>query len=170
MVEYIFPMNSTNYQHTLVVPKTPTQVYDAITRATDWWTINTDGDTRIVGDEFTVQFGDVHRTKQRITEAITGKRIVWRVTESLLPWLKDSEEWKGTDIIFDIAATSEGTQLTFTHIGLTPEVECFEQCEKGWDYFIGTSLFKLITEGAGLPDTTQRTHMDRIGHVHARNT
>ncbi len=163
-------MNDMNYRHTIVVPQTSKEVHDAISRVADWWTINTDGNTKEVGDEFTVQFGDVHFTRQRITEAVNGKRIVWSVTESHLPWLKDMEEWKGTEIVFDIAVASEGTQVAFTHIGLTPQVECYVQCEKGWDYFIGTSLFKLLTEGVGLPDTTQRTHMDSIGHVHARNT
>lgn len=163
------PMNATNYQHRFTVHATPEQVYEAITRVNEWWTIHTEGSTRALGDEFTVQFGDVHLTKQCITEAVPGKRIVWLVTESHLPWLKDMEEWKGTELVFDIAAANEGTQLTFTHIGLTPQVECFDQCEKGWDYFIGESLFKLIAEGRGLPDTTARTHMDTIGHVRPTN-
>ncbi|MBP6390774.1 MAG: SRPBCC domain-containing protein [Flavobacteriales bacterium] len=163
-------MTATNYQHRFTVHTTPEQVFEAINRVSDWWTINTEGRTKAVGDEFTVEFGDAHRTTQRITGAVPGKRIVWQVIASLLPWLKDVEEWKGTEIIFEISATPEGAQLAFTHIGLTPDVECFEQCQKGWDYFIGTSLFKLITEGAGLPDTTQRSHMDTIGHVHAPNT
>ena len=162
-------MNATNYQHRFTVQATPEQVYEAITRVSDWWAINTEGSTTAVGDEFTVQFGDVHLTKQRITEAVPGKRVVWRVIESLLPWLKDREEWKGTELVFEIAATDDGAQLTFTHAGLTPQLECSDQCEKGWDYFLGESLFKLITEGAGLPDSTARTHMDTIGHVRPTN-
>ena len=162
-------MNTKDYSHTLTLKATPQAVYKAINDVTGWWTINTDGRTERVGDEFTVQFGDVHRTTQRIIEVEHGKRVVWRVTESLLPWLKDREEWKGTEIVFDIAPTTLGTRLTFAHIGLTPKVECFAQCEKGWDYFIGTSLFKLITEGTGMPDTTERTHMDIIGHVSPTN-
>ncbi len=162
-------MNAMNYQHRFTVRATPEQVFEAITRVRDWWTVNTDGSTTVVGDEFTVEFGDVHLTKQRVTEAEHGRRIVWSVTESLLPWLKDREEWKGTEMIFEIDATSSDTQLTFTHVGLTPQVECFEQCEKGWNYFIGDSLYKLIAHGAGLPDTTARTHMDTIGHVRPTN-
>ena len=162
-------MNNTNYHSTFVVRRTPGEVYDAITRVTEWWTIHTDGSTREAGDEFTVQFGDVHLTKQRITETSPDQRIVWAVTESHLPWLEDMEEWKGTELVFEIAATPEGTQLTFTHMGLMPNVECFAQCEKGWDYFIGTSLFQLITTGTGQPDTTERTHMDTIGHVSPKN-
>lgn len=162
-------MISRSYTRTLSLDRTPQQVFDAVCNVTAWWTINVEGSTRAVGDEFTVQFGDVHLTKQLITEAVPGKRIVWLVTESHLPWLKDMEEWKGTTIVFDIAAGPKGSQLTFTHDGLTPRVECFEQCEKGWDYFIGTSLLQFITEGMGLPDTTQRSHMDTIGHVHPTN-
>lgn len=162
-------MSDTNYRHYITVQAAPDEVYEAITRVNEWWTIHTEGSTKALGDEFTVQFGDVHLTKQRITEAVPGKRIVWRVAESHLPWLKDREEWKGTELVFEIAVTKDGAQLTFTHIGLTPQVECFGQCEKGWDYFIGESLFKLIVEGTGLPDTTARTHMDTIGHVHPKN-
>lgn len=158
-------MNMENYQHAFIVQRTPMDVFEAVTRVTDWWTINTDGCSEHDGDEFTVQFGDVHRTTQRVTEALPGERIVWHVTESHLPWLKDTQEWKGTDIMFAIEATPEGTRLRMTHIGLTPQVECFAQCEKGWDFFIGTSLFKLLSEGIGVPDNTQRTHMDLIGHV-----
>ncbi|MEO8066252.1 MAG: SRPBCC domain-containing protein [Flavobacteriales bacterium] len=159
-----------NYSQTFTVRRTPQHVYEAICRVPQWWTIHTDGATEARGDEFSVQFGDVHYTMQRITEAVVGERIVWRVTESRLPWLKDPEEWKGTEMVFDMAAEGDGTRFTFTHIGLIPQVECYLQCEKGWDYFIGTSLFKLITEGTGIPDTTERTHMDSIGHVRATNT
>ncbi len=162
-------MKTPNYQFAFVVPSTPAQVHDAITRVTAWWTINTDGYTKDAGGEFTVQFGDVHLTKQRITETLFGKRIVWSVIESHLPWLKDLEEWKGTEMVFAIEPTEAGTRLTFTHIGLTSSVECFDQCEKGWDFFIGTSLFKLITTGSGQPDTTERTHLDVIGHVRPKN-
>lgn len=162
-------MTTTDYTHSFTVPATPEAVYNAITHVTAWWTINTEGRTEERGDVFTVQFADVHRTTQRITEAQRGKRIVWAVTESYLPWLKDREEWKGTQIVFDLLPVARGTRLTVTHVGLTPQVECFTQCEKGWDFFIGQSLYKLITEGAGLPDTSERTHMDRIGHVHPTN-
>ncbi|HRH39662.1 MAG TPA: SRPBCC domain-containing protein, partial [Flavobacteriales bacterium] len=135
-------MNTPNYTTSFIVQRTVREVHDAICRVTAWWTINTDGNTNAVGDEFTVQFADVHRTKQRITEMVPGQRIVWHVSESHLPWLKDAEEWKGTDIIFDIAAEGAGARLAVTHVGLTPQVECFAQCEKGWNFFIDESLLK----------------------------
>lgn len=162
-------MNGKDYMHTLVVPNRPQEVYDAIARVTEWWTINLEGATAAVGDEFTVEFGDVHRSVQRITEAIPGQRMVWHVTEAHLPWLKDMEEWTGTSMSFEISPEGNGSRLEFVHAGLTPQVECYLQCVKGWDYFIGTSLWKLLTEGKGLPDTTARSHMDTIGHVRPKN-
>lgn len=164
LVEYICPMEP-NYRAAFTVKAAPETVFGAITRVADWWTVNTEGSSAEVGDEFTVQFGDVHRTTQRVVEAEKGRSIRWRVTESRLPWLRDPLEWKGTEIVFEITSIPGGTRLAFTHIGLTPQVECFAQCEKGWDYFIGTSLHQLVTRGVGLPDTTERTHMDTIGHV-----
>ena len=40
-----------------------------------------------------------------------------------------------------------------THVGLTPDKECYEDCNKGWSFYVGESLRKLITEGKGLPGT-----------------
>ena len=162
-------MHAMNYTCSFVVECPPMEAFDAIGRVRDWWTVNTDGSASAVGDEFTVQFGDVHLTTQHVVDAVAGRRMVWRVTRSHLPWLKDAEEWKDTEVIFDIAEEAAGTRITFTHVGLAPQVECFAQCEKGWDYFIGTSLRDLITGGMGKPDTTERTHMDIIGHVHPKN-
>ncbi|HEX2616893.1 MAG TPA: SRPBCC domain-containing protein, partial [Flavobacteriales bacterium] len=82
-------MNDRDYTRMFTVPRTPQEAYDAICNVKGWWTIHTDGDTAAVGDEFTVHFGDVHRTTQRITEADPGRKVVWQVTQSWLPWLKD---------------------------------------------------------------------------------
>lgn len=162
-------MKNADHSTTFVVQRDAREVFEAICRVREWWTVNMDGASRAVGDEFTVQFGDVHLTRQRVVEFVEGKRLTWEVTESHLPWLRDPQEWKGTRIIFGIDPVNEGARLTFTHRGLTPAVECFSQCEKGWEYFIGTSLLNLINTGIGQPDTTERTHMDIIGHVSPTN-
>ena len=46
---------------------------------------------------------------------------------------------------------AKSTQISFTHVGLVPEVECYDMCVKGWDQYVKGSLFKLITEGTGQP-------------------
>jgi hypothetical protein len=49
--------------------------------------------------QFTYLYKDMHRTKQNITELIPGKKTVWRVLESDLSFLKDKNEWTGTEIV-----------------------------------------------------------------------
>ncbi|GAB3165562.1 hypothetical protein GCM10027059_23330 [Myceligenerans halotolerans] len=60
--------------------------------------------------------------------------------------------WTGSDIVFDIAPTADGTELRFTHVGLVPDVECFDACSTAWLHFIDGSLRSLISTGEGLPD------------------
>ena len=52
------------------------------------------------------------------------------------------------------------TQVLFTHVGLVPQVECYDGCTKGWDQYIKGSLFKLLTKGKGEPGLRkkQSTH------------
>ncbi len=37
-------------------------------------------------------------------------------------------------------------------MGLVPEIECYNDCVKGWNFYVNESLFKLMTEGKGIPE------------------
>ena len=87
---------------------------------------------------------------------VPGKKIVWLVTDCNLTWLKDIKEWNGTRIEWKVSTVNNLTQISMTHVGLVPGIECYNDCEKGWNFHIGTSLFKLITEGVGMPDVSTR--------------
>jgi len=52
------------------------------------------------------------------------------------------------------------TEISFRHIGLLPEVECYNDCVKGWDQYVKGSLFKLITEGKGEPQKKKQADPD----------
>ena len=52
---------------------------------------------------------------------------------------------------FEISTKDDSTEICFTNIGLQPQIECYNDCVKGWDQYIKGSLFKLITEGKGEP-------------------
>ena len=41
--------------------------------------------------------------------------------------------------------------MTFTHVGLVPDCECFGACLTGWSHYIHESLLNLINTGKGLP-------------------
>jgi hypothetical protein len=49
--------------------------------------------------------------------------------------------------VFDIARRDGKTQVRFTHAGLLPKQECYEDCAGAWSSLIKSNLRKLITIG-----------------------
>lgn len=139
---------STSYR----VDQSPAEVYEAIVNVRGWWTGEVEGSTEAVGAEFTYRHPPQHYSRQRVVELEPRLRVVWRVTESELSFVSDPAEWTGSEIVFDIVPTAGGTELQFTHIGLVPDVECYDSCSTAWLHYINRSLHSLITTGAGLPD------------------
>ena len=128
------------------VPQSADEVFAAINDVRGWWSGDIDGSTDELGAEFTYQYQDMHRSKQRITEFVPGRRVAWRVLEGYIDFVKDKAEWTGTDITFDISPSATGTEVRFTHVGLAPEAECFETCSSAWGFYISSSLRDLITQ------------------------
>ena len=143
-------MNQQNYQCSIAAEITPAEAFDSINNVNEWWAKNFEGHSKKLNDVFTVRFGETFVTF-KISEVVPDKKIVWQVADCYLHWLQDKTEWKGTSIMFEISPAGDSTQVTMTHIGLVPGIECFDQCESGWNHFIKESLFKLLTEHAGVP-------------------
>ncbi len=140
-------MEKQDFTTTILVNKTPAEVYDAINHPQQWWTGEFTGSAEKLNDEFTYRYKDMHYSKQQVTEPIPGKKVVWLVTESQLNFIEDKSEWTGTKIIFELAEKDDQTQLHFTHEGITPDVECYSACSPAWTSLIQESLFKYITTG-----------------------
>src|SRR6185312_9991793 len=102
---------------------------------------------------FTYRHKSIHRSTHRVTEAVPGRRIVWRTLDADLAHSRQPTEWIGTETRFDIARKGDKTALRFTHVGLVPEFDCFEACSTGWTHYVGDSLRRLITTGRGKPDS-----------------
>jgi uncharacterized protein YndB with AHSA1/START domain len=138
-------MNDEGYSTAFTVSQSPEAVFAAITDVRSWWTGEIDGDTDTLGGEFTYRYEDAHYSKQKITELVPGRLVVWLVLDARLPFTKDPAEWKGTEIHFDIAPQGDATEVRFTHVGLVPEVECFDACSNAWAFYINGSLRESIT-------------------------
>ncbi len=149
-------MNDRDFTTTITVDQSPKDVFDAINNVRGWWSGEIDGRTDKLGAEFKYQYRDLHRSTQKITELVPGKKVVWHVVGSRLNFVKDKTEWNGTDIVFEIARKDDKTQLRFTHVGLVPALECYGACSEGWSFYIKDSLRKLITTGKGKPDRKER--------------
>lgn len=144
-------MKEQDYNTIITVDATPHEAFKSINSVSQQWTENLKGSSQKLDDEFTVRFGDVHQSKQKLVEVIPDKKVGWLVTDSKLNFIENKNEWTNTKIVFEVAENGGKTQINFTHIGLVPEVECYTSCTKGWDYYIKGSLFKLLTDGKGTP-------------------
>ncbi|WP_232373185.1 SRPBCC family protein [Pinibacter aurantiacus] len=145
-------MNNKNFSVSIEVNQSPNEVFNAVNAVTKWWTENLKGSSSKLNDEFTVQFEDVHYSKQKLIEVVPDKKVVWLVTESKLSFVHDKQEWTNTQIIFEISKHGDKTQLLFTHVGLMPGAECYKDCSNAWGMYINGSLYNLITTGKGQPE------------------
>lgn len=139
------------------VDATPAEVSLAIQDVRAWWSRGIEGRAEKVGDEFTYRHEDMHYSKQKLVELSPGKKVVWLVTEARLYFTKDHREWEGTKLTFELERNGKKTDVRFTHVGLNAEHECFDACSKGWGFYVGESLRKLIAAGKGAPDTKANT-------------
>ena len=144
-------MKKQDYTTSISVNATPQEAFHSINSVTRWWTENLEGSSQELNDEFTVHFGDVHVSTQKLIEVIPNKKVVWLVTDSKLNFIKDKQEWNGTKIIFEISEKDNKTQVRFTHQGLIPQIECFDACSNAWGDYITQSLRNLINTGNGQP-------------------
>ena len=145
-------MTNQNFSTTISVDQSPEEAFKAITNVHRWWSGEIEGDAGRLGAEFTYRYKDVHRSKQRVTEFVPGKKVVWHVLDSELSFANDKSEWNDTDIVFDISENGGKTEVRFTHEGLVPKFECYGSCSNAWGTLINGNLRKLITTGKSQPD------------------
>jgi hypothetical protein len=143
-------MKKRDYHTSIRVNATVQEAFKNINSVSDWWTTSFEGHSEKLNDVFTVRFGETFITV-KIVELIPYRKILWRVVDCYKHWLKDKKEWKDTKMSWEISAEKYATQISFTHIGLVPGIECYEGCEKAWSFYVKESIFKLLAEGKGIP-------------------
>lgn len=149
-----------SFTTTIRVDKTAEAAFNAINDPKAWWSLGIEGETGQQGAIFLYHFEDVHYSKIKVEELIPGKKVTWRVLGSYFSFIKDQREWKDTKVIFEISSKEDHTEIKFTHEGLVPEYECYEQCKSGWTFYITQSLHALIATGKGLPNEPDDERFD----------
>ena len=137
-----------DYQVRLTLQASADEVFDALTSLealSQWWTpVEGSG---LAGGELTFAFGPGSTAVMRVDAAERGVGVVWTNVACMM------DDWVGTSIHFDLTpAPSGGTNLNFRHVGLTPRLECYNDCKSGWDHFIPTSLRDYVETGTGHPN------------------
>lgn len=139
-------MKNKSFTATIEVAKSAKEVFNDICKVNEWWG-HIEGKTEKLNDVFTYRPNDTW-VNFKITEC-NDKKIVWHVTDCYLHWQNDKTEWLNTDVVFEISKHGNLTEINFTHFGLVPGIECYENCRKGWTHYIKTSLLQLLTTGKG---------------------
>ena len=121
-----------------------------INNVSHWWGVTFSGSCEKQNDKFIVKMGGDSFFNFTVEELIPDKKLVWLVTDCNMPWYSDKKEWANTKLIFDLSENSGVTTLHFTHEGLTPNIECYKDCEPGWTHWITTSLLAYFTTGKGV--------------------
>lgn len=142
-----------HYHNSISLNTTATTLYNALSLEIPlWWSAQYEGKAQHAGDVFTVRFGDlVHKTI--VVSAVSlNSSVTWQVKDSLIaiPDLLNQTEWIGTTIQWNIRSTDSGVILNLTHIGLHPDVECYDICSTGWQQFTN-SLKRFVETGVGTP-------------------
>jgi hypothetical protein len=144
-------MSDHDYTTGFWVDQPPAKVLDVIGDVSAYWPpagnlagATIDGAAHKAGDEFTYRDRGIEYCRFRVGEIVPARRAVWDVLDSHLRWVGDQDEWNGTEVIFEVRPVGSGTRLHFTHRGLTPRLECYRQCSRGWGGVIADSLQSLL--------------------------
>jgi len=140
---------TTNFTTTFFADQTPEEVFNAINNVSDWWQGEIKGSSKKLNDEFEYRMPGIHFSKQKLVEVIPNEKVVWLVTDSNLSSYPDKQEWNGTKIIFELEEINGKTQVRFTHSGLAPAFQCYEDCSGAWEMLVQKSLYSLIKTGKG---------------------
>lgn len=141
-------MNNKDFTVSFSVNEKPGKVYETLLNVRSWWSGLFGEHIRDEEDGgFTFQAGEgAHYSRQKPVEMIPGRNVMWLVTDSKLTFIKEQEEWTSTKIGFELTPDKEGTRVTFTHLGLTPSIECFEECSSAWNRYLQERLIPLFDE------------------------
>lgn len=144
----------------------PAKVFAAITTLEGlrgWWTPLVRGDATECGD---VRFE---------FEGLAGQHIIMHVDEakaaSTVQWTcrlhSALAEWKDTKVTWELRPLGgDRCELVLEHVGLTPQLECYDHCEVGWDHFLG-SIAAYVERGAGMPYRSPGSGVCETGKVSA---
>jgi uncharacterized protein YndB with AHSA1/START domain len=125
------------------------RVFDAIATPEGicgWWATTVKGSGKTGGDLRLEFEGLEEHIIMHVDEAKRPSSVKWTCTvHTELP------EWAGTKPTFDLVELTPKTcELHFRHTGLTPQLECHDHCEIGWNRFLA-SLVAYIERGKGAP-------------------
>lgn len=146
-----------DFQMKLSLPVSVEKLYEAVSTeegVRKWWTEFANVSNEIGSTaEFSLPKAGFY-VKAEISALQPNQLVEWKVFDSMHPeasGFSNLRDWEGTIIRFELKEVSGGNSvLSFTHIGLSEKLECYQACERGWTSYL-TSLQQLLVSGKGNP-------------------
>ncbi|MFV2015081.1 MAG: hypothetical protein ACC656_06620 [Candidatus Heimdallarchaeota archaeon] len=136
-----------DYTRKIIGIKSPEQSYELLTNQIGTWWTSPESKANSIGDEPTFRFGDAFWTMKVINleknRVVRWKCIVAHHVDTNVP-IEAINEWEGTEIEFIIRQHEQGSEISLTHYGLIPSLNCFTICQAGWDYYFAKTLSDVL--------------------------
>ncbi|MEL7538849.1 MAG: SRPBCC domain-containing protein [Pseudomonadota bacterium] len=149
-------MSENHYHKQIRVAALPADAYRAITQEmASWWT-KPQGDLSEIGGVAKLTFPpQASYWTFKTTALAPNERVEFECVDAyhILTDKPESSttEWLGTKLVFTLIPTGQGTTIEFDHVGLAPQLDCYDVCEEGWDFFFVNSLSAYLNSGVGKP-------------------
>jgi uncharacterized protein YndB with AHSA1/START domain len=144
-------LRTEDFTAVLNLPASPAAVsalFSSADGVSRWWG-PTQGDGA-AGGTLVTSFGEHGVNAMRVLEAGPA-RVVWEpiALDGTTP-TAHTQEWLGTTMEFDIVPADAGTELRFRHVGLTSQLECWDDCLAAWTHFMA-GIETFAETGTGTP-------------------
>lgn len=138
-----------DYSRTFTVAASAERTFDAIATLRGlqgWWTPLARG-SDAPGGEIRLRFQGMEEYIDLHVHALRSPvEVVWSVIEH-----SSLDEWAGTELRFNISSVGDDEcRVAFRHQGLTPSLDCYDNCKLGWDHFL-RSIAAFAERGKGAP-------------------
>ncbi len=136
-----------NYKNTLEINTSADLLFEAICLNLDDWWGHQDKPILKDGDVFKVSWGEPWYQFE-VIRFIKDKELIWKCIDAnqKIKGLSGVEkEWVNTEIHWKIEDVSNNKcLLDFSHIGLVPDLLCFNHCSNAWTHFLKDSLIAYL--------------------------
>lgn len=142
-----------DYTATITTTASPLTAAQAIDRDLElWWSTRVDRHA----NGFTVRFNNSHARFERDAGS-NDLAFGWTCTDAhmIIEDVPDASEWAGTQLLWSVTPTESGSTVSLTHRGLTPQIACFDVCQRGWQHFFESSLRNHLNGQVAQPEASQ---------------
>ena len=149
-------MSKPDYSNTIIVSATSDAAYRALTEGFEHWWTQPDKRIKKVGDRARFAFPPGLSYWTFEATRLSPNSIVEMICVDALHIHEGKpreieQEWLDTTVKWQIKTQGEYTQIHIEHVGLTPDLLCYDICQAGWDHFFLNSLAAYLNTGKGTP-------------------